>query len=486
MFSKWFVRVVLLCWLAIVATAGCAYADNGQSGRRIALVVGNSAYKALPKLKNAAGDAKLVADALGKVGFDVTLITDASLDAMNAAIDKMAEGAREDDHVVFYYSGHGFQLDGTNYIVPTDAVLTSKDVIDTRAIRLNQAITKLQSGGRQTMVFVDACRDNPLPPSVRGNQTVNGLAKLGDGVAQNLFVAFATSPGRVSLDGAGDHGPFATALARYLPQPDVPIYLMMTSVRTPVLADTNKGQMPAVEETLLAPFYFNGNPQQGLQFGEEDSPVAIPAGDGGPTPPPRGPSTLPPGESPPTTVAGAGIPTLVPTTAGPAIAGTELPQAPAGPAEPTGEGSGETHDKPPPIVVANTGSEGNPPLVPVAPDYTLLVQQHLKRLGCFPSLADGVWGDASRKALKRYADTRHAAALGVDPSEDIYNRLVKEPAAVCARQPATGIAVTGRGGQHHTSPTGGSTATDTQSTPPPDKPNGGGTIKKDFNPRVFF
>jgi hypothetical protein len=130
------------------------------------------------------------------------------------------------------------------------------------------------------MVFVDACRDNPLPPSIRGNQTVNGLAKLGDGVAQNLFVAFATSPGRVSLDGTGEHGPFASALAKYLGEPNVPIYLMMTSVRNSVLAATGNAQFPTVEESLLEPFYFNGAPQLGLSFGTVASDAGSSSGGG--------------------------------------------------------------------------------------------------------------------------------------------------------------------------------------------------------------
>ena len=292
----WVVRVtLLLSWLAIFSTATLAGngSEGGDHGRRLALVIGNSHYQSLPVLKNAAPDAQLVAASLEKVGFSVKLVTDGSIVQMNAAIDQMAAGAEAGDHVVFYYSGHGFQLDGINYIVPVDAVLTSTDAINSSTLRLNRALAKLQSAGRQTIALVDACRDNPLPPQLRGDRTVNGLAKLGDGLAPDLYVAFATSPGNVSLDGSGDHGPFAAALARYLPQPHLPIYEVMRSVRNQVMSDTANAQIPTVEESLLQPFYFNGAPQLALQIG--GSPPVVPGATDGSGPSAGTPSPPDPG-----------------------------------------------------------------------------------------------------------------------------------------------------------------------------------------------
>jgi hypothetical protein len=361
-------------------------------------------------------------------------------------------------------------------------VLTSKDVIDARAIRLNQAITKLQSGGRQTMVFVDACRDNPLPPSVRGNQTVNGLAKLGDGVAQNLFVAFATSPGRVSLDGAGDHGPFATALARYLPQPDVPIYLMMTSVRTQVLADTNKGQFPTVEESLLEPFYFNGKREQGLQFGTDD-PNAV--ADTGPNPA-AGPVTPPTavGETTTqvaTTQSDAGVPPpgTVELPATPPDVTVAPPSTPNPPPDANAGPSTVTATPPPDQTIATVtpDSVAGPQIVGTEVLRPQEVQTELIRIGCLTSPANGIWNDESKKALQRYGTIRKVAALGTDPTEDTYNLLLEEPGVVC--KPPKPKPVVAPRPQVAATPTPRQTPA-AQPAAPAAAPSSGGTIKPGF------
>ena len=266
----WLIRfALLLCAMAIGLTPGNAKPYDSDRGRRLALVIGNSHYKAIAPVKSAVGDAQLMADALRQLGFNVKFLSNASIGKINAAIAQLAKGARSDDHVVLYYAGQGFRLGGVNYIVPTDAVLTSADVIEARTIKLDDAIARLQANGRQTMVFIDASHADPLPPDVRETQPIDGLAELQGAMGANLFVAFAAGPGEVSRDGIGGHSPFAAALARLLFQPDLPIYQVLRAVQSEVLAGTGGAQSPTVEESLTEPFYFSGELPAGLQFGEE-------------------------------------------------------------------------------------------------------------------------------------------------------------------------------------------------------------------------
>ena len=172
----------------------------------MALVVGNSEYDAVYSLKNAAKDAKDVAGKLKSLGFEVTLLTDTGDAAFRDQLETFASQAEGDDveSALFYFSGHAFQLDGVNYLVPKDAVLSSAEAIRTATWRLDEIVNRLESRNRSTLIFLDACRNNPFTAEAKGRSlgsAARGLAKVDAGIGS--YIAFSTQPGNVAFDGAG-------------------------------------------------------------------------------------------------------------------------------------------------------------------------------------------------------------------------------------------------------------------------------------------
>ncbi|MBL4929591.1 caspase family protein [Fuscibacter oryzae] len=224
---------------------------------RVALVVGNGDYTVAPDLKNPVGDATAVAAGLKKLGFTVTLLTDTGTAAFQEQMDSFVVGAEGAESVVFYYAGHAFQLSGVNYLVPVDAALDSRERLTSETWSLDAVIARLQSRNRQTLIFLDACRNDPLPQGVRGSgAATDGLARVQAGVG--TFVAFATAPGAVSADGVAgaDHSPFATALLKHLPEKGKSVSDMMIEVRNDVENATLRRQVPWDQSSLREQFYF--------------------------------------------------------------------------------------------------------------------------------------------------------------------------------------------------------------------------------------
>lgn len=224
---------------------------------RLALVIGNGTYTVAPDLKNPVGDATAVAAALKALDFQTTLLTDSGTAAFQAQLDAFVARAEGAESVVFYYAGHAFQLSGVNYLVPVDAALDSRERLASEAWSLDAVIARLQSRNRQTLIFLDACRNDPLPQGVRGSGTAtDGLARVQAGVG--TFVAFATAPGAVSADGVAgaDHSPFATALLKHLPEKGKSVSDMMIEVRNDVENATLRKQVPWDQSSLREQFYF--------------------------------------------------------------------------------------------------------------------------------------------------------------------------------------------------------------------------------------
>jgi hypothetical protein len=233
--------------------------------RRLALVVGNSDYTTVSPLKNASRDARDVAEALKRLGFEVTLLTDVKAGDFWDKVDAFATDAETADSTVFFYSGHAFQMSGVNYLVPVDAQLQSREAIRTETWNLDGIIARLQARQRQTLIFLDACRNDPLPQSVRGSGQADGLARLQTGAG--TFVAFATEPGAVTYDGAGDapNSPFTTALLKNLEAPGLSVSDMMIKVRNEVEEATLRRQTPWDQSSLREQFYFSAPPAAAKQ-----------------------------------------------------------------------------------------------------------------------------------------------------------------------------------------------------------------------------
>ncbi|MBT9373070.1 caspase family protein [Rhizobium sp. CSW-27] len=255
---------IMLAFAVVSTQAGLhfspASAAVDPAEGRVALVVGNANYRNVPKLKNSVRDAALVAKALRDVGFDVVEKTDVSRRGFEAAVKEAIGKAKGASTILFYFAGHGFQLNGRNYLVPTDAALKDRKKITQETMSLDDLITQLSVRDRQTIVFLDACRDNPIPQSARAERGSEGLAQIETG--SGLFVAFATQPGNVTADGKGDNSPFSLALAAQIPEEGQSISDMMINVRNMVEEKTLHRQTPWDQSSLRSQFYFKPAPEE--------------------------------------------------------------------------------------------------------------------------------------------------------------------------------------------------------------------------------
>ena len=205
----------LIAAIAVVLSAWPAAAE-----KRVALVVGNSAYVEAPALPNPINDASDMAAALQKVGFEVILGLDLGKVAFDGKVRDYARALEKADVAVFFYAGHGLQVGGRNYLVPVDARLKSERDLDFDAVSLDFVLkqVELDREGKTSIVFLDACRDNPLSRNLARSMGTRS-ASVGQGLAQvqtgvGTFIAYSTQPGNVAVDGAGRNSPFTAALSK--------------------------------------------------------------------------------------------------------------------------------------------------------------------------------------------------------------------------------------------------------------------------------
>lgn len=243
--------VLCLFWLTGVTAA--------LADKRVALVIGNGAYKTLGALRNPAADAGAIARMLegGTLGFRVISAVDADHAGMLKALSDFGNAAQDADIALVFYAGHGIQADERNYLIPVSADIRSRVDLPTQAIRLNDISEVMDaSGAKAKILLIDACRNNPLPASAT-RDSARGLARL-DTSTVGTLIAFATGPGSVADDGNGDHSPFATALLARLAQPDLEIRQALARVREDVHSVTGQRQTPWVNEALLGDLYLAG------------------------------------------------------------------------------------------------------------------------------------------------------------------------------------------------------------------------------------
>lgn len=239
-------RVAFL--LLLVWTLAAIPAAKAQ---RIATIVGNSDYiESGWDLTNPENDARLIADALKVVGFEVERLGDLDESGLEAAFIRHARKLKEAGHEsvgVFYYAGHAIQSEGLNYLIPVDARPRSEADVWAQAPRLGQLLDLLATAGnRANFVVLDACRDNPMPMTVRSGS--GGLAEPER--VRGTLIAYATAPGKTASDGTGANSPYSAALAAYLVQPGLPAETMFRRVATRVEQDTAFAQQPWTESSL--------------------------------------------------------------------------------------------------------------------------------------------------------------------------------------------------------------------------------------------
>lgn len=220
---------------------------SAQAPRRVALVIGNSAYTAVGPLANPAQDSRLVADALRRAGFTVDLKADLRKPDMERALREFATKADGAEVALVYYAGHGMEVEGRNWLLPVDATLADERALNFEAIDLDAALSAVEGAKGLRVVVLDACRNNPFTRSMRRSPSATRAVTRGLGNIEvtGTLVLYAARAGSLAQDGpSGGNSPFATALARRIPEPGVDIRVLVGKIRDDVLADTNRAQEP--------------------------------------------------------------------------------------------------------------------------------------------------------------------------------------------------------------------------------------------------
>ena len=244
---KW--AALLLSVLVVFGLSGEAFAQ-----KRVALLIGNSAYRYAGQLKNPVNDVALMEQTLRGAGFDdVEVALDLGQRDLRIALRRFEEKSSQSDVGVLYYSGHGIEVNGQNYVLPIDAKLASDGDIEDEAVPLDRVMKSVEGVKRLKLVILDACRDNPFIASMRrssGTRSVGvGLAKVEPSTTGTL-IAYAAKAGTTAADGGGQNSPFTSALAKYVAQPGLDIRLALGKVRDDVLQATQNRQEPFVYGSL--------------------------------------------------------------------------------------------------------------------------------------------------------------------------------------------------------------------------------------------
>ncbi len=220
--------------------------------RRIALVIGNGAYGSAP-LANPVNDARDMAESLRRCGFAVTRLENATRDQMATALRDFGDQLLRGGVGLFYYAGHGMQVQGRNYLIPVNADIQREDEVPYQALDAEAVLAKMETArNRLNIVILDACRNNPFGRSSRSG--AQGLAQMD--APKGTFIAFATAPGRVASDGTGRNGLYTRHLLANLSAPGLKLEDLFKRVRTGVLKDSAEQQMPWDSSSLIGDFFF--------------------------------------------------------------------------------------------------------------------------------------------------------------------------------------------------------------------------------------
>ena len=255
------IRIIALAVLLLLSGWTAAESAERKSAspdatpRRVALVLGNAAYENVPPLGNPVRDARSIGAELEKLGFEVVSGFDLTKLQTQETIARFARQVRGADIALFFYAGHGMQVSGSNYLLPVDARLEDETSLDFEAVQVNFILRQMSRDTGVRLVFLDACRDNPLANAFGKS---SGLSDVSSGLAEiqvesdgeGTLVAFATSPNEVAYDGAGDHSPFSSALLAHLGEANLPLTAAMTRVTGDVVKATGGLQRPWVNLSL--------------------------------------------------------------------------------------------------------------------------------------------------------------------------------------------------------------------------------------------
>lgn len=249
-----------LCGLLIVSPLHPATA---KADRRVALVIGNAAYTVAPALQNSTNDARAMAAAFRRLGFEVIDGYDLTIRQMRAKIAEFSSAIAGSQAAIVYYAGHGVSVDEENYLLPTDLALKTPTDLDLNAISLSLVLRQMKRDERVNVVILDACRDNPFATelnlaSTRAVISPRGLSRVENDVAKGTLLAFASDPKSTALDGKpGENSPFTKALLNHLEDAGVSIGTVMDRVRAEVWHETKNKQLPWVSTSIIGEFVLN-------------------------------------------------------------------------------------------------------------------------------------------------------------------------------------------------------------------------------------
>lgn len=261
-----FFKSLLLATVLMVSATGVALSAQGpDTGKRVALVVGNSAYKALPSLPNPANDVREVGATLRAAGFEVTVGVDVDRLALEETVRRFLRSSQDAEAGLIYYSGHGIQVGGHNFLVPVDATLETPYDVETQTMPLDLIFNHLRQTSRVQLIFLDACRNNPfnaqkfwIAETLQPVGATRGLARIDSNLGS--LIAFSTEPGQVALDGAGSLSPYTQSFVKHVNEPAKEIRQILTEVRRDVIAATDGKQVPWENSSLTDSFYFRPAP----------------------------------------------------------------------------------------------------------------------------------------------------------------------------------------------------------------------------------
>jgi hypothetical protein len=241
-------------WLAIAISVALGAMGGARAERRVALVIGNGKYQHAQELVNPGNDARAIADMLTQVGFDVVdFRQDVGVVEFKRAVREFMTQAANSDIAIVYYSGHGMEFDGSNYLIPVDAKLASTFDVDDETVSLERILAATQQVRKLSLIILDACRDSPF---LRGTKSMVATRAISSGLtgvaptAANTLVAYAAKAGSVSFDGVGPNSPFTTALIKHLAEPGLDIRIALGKVRDEVMTETGGQQEPFVYGSL--------------------------------------------------------------------------------------------------------------------------------------------------------------------------------------------------------------------------------------------
>lgn len=409
-------RMLAIIFAALVAIV--CHGGEALAAKRVALVIGNAAYRNVPPLTNPANDATAIAEMFRQARFDVVaLYRDLDNNGMRRALRDFSDQARGADIAVVYFAGHGIEIDGGNYLLPVDATIERDTDAYDEAIALDRILQAVEPAKQLRLVIVDACRDNPFAKKMRRMLAVRslgrGLAVVEPGLP-NTLVAYAAKGGSTAADGSGKNSPFAGALLKHLTTPGLGVRQALGFVRDDVLAMTGNRQEPFVYGSL----------------GGDEVPL-VPAATPAAAPNVRGDyelagqvgtleawdsfiKTYPSGfyadlarAQRAKLLSGGGEPAASKSdrTSGDAATSTAKTTEPELKASPAA-----APPKSQAVVALPQPAEASPDAAGSREtDLPRLLQAELNRVGCGSGETDGVWGAASRRAMtqfNRYAGTR--------------------------------------------------------------------------------